>query len=262
MKYYDNIISLGQWCAASACLRRLHLQDRTNVFDWSGGLLLDKCGQGGLSGKVDLICNEFKDFFNFEDFENRGTFAGGDPNKSWIVNKRTGLQYRHDFPASQSFEAVFPAVQKKYIARAKRLLNQIASSEKCLFVFITDGTGYEDTYLIEQQLKLAAKFPTVEIDFCYLMHDDSYDTKSYSKRMLSKNVCRIDLNYNYPPETSPRDHWLGNKDMFDFLLEGTYISEAKVRYAFDSLKKLKTIEEKQDLILKKLDETIANFSRS
>ena len=72
MKHFDTVISLGQYCMASITLRRLSLQDESMVFDWSAGILPDKCGIGGLEGKVNLICNDFKNFFNLKDLENRG----------------------------------------------------------------------------------------------------------------------------------------------------------------------------------------------
>lgn len=63
MKYYDVAISLGQYCITSTALRRNNLQAETMIFDWSAGILFDVCGLGGLDGKVNLICNDFKDFF-------------------------------------------------------------------------------------------------------------------------------------------------------------------------------------------------------
>ena len=72
MNYYDIAISLGQWCMASEALRRCHLQAESMPFDWSGGIIKEICGKGGLKSKVDLICNNFKDYLNLEDLENRG----------------------------------------------------------------------------------------------------------------------------------------------------------------------------------------------
>lgn len=47
MKYYDTIISLGQWCDVAIALKKLNLQGKTYPFDWSGGNLFEKCGIGG-----------------------------------------------------------------------------------------------------------------------------------------------------------------------------------------------------------------------
>ena len=194
MKYYDVVISLGQFCITTTALRKCHLQAQTMVFDWSAGIKWEKAGHGGLAGKINLICDDFKNFFNYEDFEDlcRDTLA--DKNHTWVVNNRTGLQYQHDFPINVPLKDSFEVVKERYLRRAKRLLEVVNSSERVLFVYIALDTGFNDNYLIEQQEKLAKKFSNTTIDFLYIMHNEKYDIHGYDTYQLNSNVCKIECN--------------------------------------------------------------------
>ena len=186
MRSYNAVISLGQYCVTSTALRRLHLFEGSLPFDWSAGILETQCGKGGLSGTVDLICNAFNNFFNFDDFENRGNNQENDVYNLWIVNKRTGLQYKHDFPANKGFEASCEDVKEKYIRRVRRLYDLIDKSNRICFVYIARDSGFEEKYLLEQQLKLAKKFHDKKIDFIYILHDKNLeDPFSFYKKKLN-----------------------------------------------------------------------------
>lgn len=138
MKYYDYIVSLGSSCYTAILLKRMNFQGASNVFDWSGGNLFDKCGIGGFLGKVDLIYNHFDNAFNLEDletFHREATSHTGIP----VRNKRTGLQYVHDFPKNKSIEEEYPHYKQKYMRRVDRLYKTIESARKVLFIFILQG---------------------------------------------------------------------------------------------------------------------------
>lgn len=240
MKYYDIAISLGEYCCTTFALRRCHLQTKSMVFDWSAGIEKDKCGLGGLQGKVDLICNDFKDFFNFEDFENRGQNAQkiDDTEHLWIVNKRTGLQYKHDFPSNQSFEATFDGVKEKYLRRVDRLYKSIEENNKILFLFIAKTTGFSDDYLLAQQQKIALKFPNKQIDFLYIMHADEYDTKTTKERRLNDKVTRIDCDINSASSSVPSELWNGNTDLYYSLLKKTFFTPATIDFLVQANEKI------------------------
>ena len=238
MKYYDIIISLGQYCITSTALRRLHLQEESSVFDWSAGILESACGKGGLSGKVDLICNNFQDFFNFEDFENRGPNQENDTYNLWIVNKKTGLQYKHDFPAADGFENKFLEVKQKYERRIKRLYDAIENSTKILFLFMARDGGFSDAYLLEQQTKVAKKFSDKQIDFLYLIHDDSCGVTDYTTKQLSAHVTRIDCNFCHATVKEYPESWNGNTALYYPILENYCFTPTTVKYLLQSLKEL------------------------
>ena len=216
MQYYDIAISLGQWCMASEALRRCHLQAESMPFDWSDGILDDICGKGGLKSKVDLICNNFEDYFNLEDFENKGQDAD-DKTKWWVVNRKTGLQYRHDFPFSKKIEESYPGIKEKYDRRVKRLYDKIETSTRILFVFISTQKAYEETYLYEQMNKLQERFPDKTLHFLFIFHKECGVKEVFRKKM---NDCAelIELNVNYT-EHDLAEKWLGNYDVIYPLLK-------------------------------------------
>lgn len=230
MKFYDIVISLGQYCMTSLALRGVHLQEESNVFDWSAGHLQDVAGKGGLSGKVDLICNDFKDFFNFEDFYSKGPNQESDQEHLWVVNRKTGLQYQHDFLSSKSLEENYPSVHEKYMRRVSKLYKNIEHSSSVLFVFIAKDEGFADSYLVEQQKKLAQKFPDKKIDFLYIMQNSNFDEKGFHKYYLTANVCRIDCNVNHPTDSRKEQAWNGNTALYYQLLQDFACSPSSLNY--------------------------------
>ncbi len=246
MKFYDVAISLGQFCMTSITLRQLNLQGMSMVFDWSSGTLVDKCGQGGLEGKVDLICNDFKDFFNIEDFENRG------PNTEkcetlWVVNKRTGLQYRHDFYSHLSIEEQFDKVKEKYTRRVKRLYSTISASNRILFVFINKNAQLTNEIVIEQQEKLSKKFPNKVIDFLYIYNDYKFNGNKYKEFNLTPNIHCIGCNFMLKSYCEVDEPWNENTEAYYPLIKRYCITPAtflayknKIANFFKQIKKLHT----------------------
>ena len=251
MKYYDVAISLGQCCITSTALRRNNLQAKSMIFDWSAGILFDVCGLGGLEGKVNLICNDFKDFFNYEDLENRGNNAENDTHNLWIVNRRTGLQYKHDFPASQPVEEAYPSVKKRLERRIKRLYDVIESSEKILFCFFARDVGFSDELLIKQQVKLSKKFPNKTIDFLYILQNPNYSIDKYDIYDLTVNVKKNEMNFVHPTDPNYPESWNGNTALYYPLLRRLVCTQATIPLLNDSLCEL---NKKFDLVKSELNE--------
>lgn len=249
MKYYDVAISLGQCCITSTALRRNNLQSESMIFDWSAGILFDVCGLGGLEGKVNLICNNFKDFFNLEDLENRGNNKENDTHNLWIVNRRTGLQYKHDFPAWQPVNEAYPFVKERLDRRIKRLYDVIDSSEKILFCFFARDVGFTDELLIDQQTKLSRKFPNKTIDFLYIMQNPNYSVDKYDIFDLNDNVKKIEMNFIHPTDPIYPESWNGNTELYYPLLRRLVCTKATVPLLNESIDKLN----------KKLDIIMSNF---
>lgn len=267
MKFYDIVISLGQYCITSTALRRCHLQDKSNVFDWSAGIIPEQCGYGGLSGKVDLICNDFKDFFNKEDFQNNGNNQENDTYNLFIVNKRTGLQYKHDFPASKGFDVSFQAVKDKYLRRVERLYNAIKENNKILFVFIARDSDFSDTYLIEQQKKLSKKFPNKVIDFLYIIHSEKMSPMELEETQLTDNIVRVDCNVCYATNPNYPESWNGNTKLYYAYLMNNYTSLASIGWVksaitdvYDNMKEMridfKNMQKQMDEILSILNKQV------
>lgn len=257
MKFYDMVVSLGQYCMTSLALRSVHLQEESNVFDWSAGHLQDMAGKGGLAGKVDLICNDFKNFFNFEDFYSKGPNKESDQEHLWVVNKKTGLQYQHDFLSSMTLEDSYPDVYEKYMRRVSKLYKNIEHANSILFVYIAKDEGFSDDYLIEQQKKLALKFPNKQIDFLYIMQNQTFDEKSFHKYYLTSNVCRIDCNVNHPSDLRKGKDWNGNTDLYYQLLQNFAYTPASLNYYRQVLYhmnyQLELLHQKNDEMKKQMD---------
>ncbi len=217
MKFYDAIISLGQYCVTSTALSRCHLRKESLPFDWSAGIL-PEAGRLGLEVKVKLIANDFQDFFNFEDFENRGNNQENDVQNLWIVNKRTGLQYKHDFSSVSSFESQFETVKEKYMRRVKRLYEKIEKARCPLFLFIARDEGLTDGLLFKQKEILKGKYPKKDITFLYILHDPYYSEKEYSIDWIDKDICKIICNVTYSKESYP-ESWNGNIELYYKLLK-------------------------------------------
>ena len=252
MKYYDLVISLGQYCITSTALRRLSLQNRSYPFDWSGGILEDVAGKGGLSVKVDLICNNFDNFFNFNDFENRGNNQENDTYNLWIVNKKTGLQYKHDFQASIPFENQFEYVKDKYKRIINRLYKDINNGYNILFIFIARDDGFSDNYLIDQQRKLSNKFKNKNIDMLYIINDNSFDKNGYNIKKLNNNITRIDMNMIYTTKDYP-ESWNGNTELYYKLIENMCYSHASIQTTKENIKNnINEVKNKLHVIFKNI----------
>ena len=237
-KYYDVVISLGQYCITSTALRRCKLQRQSMPFDWSAGIIEEKCGKGGLAGKVDLICNDFENFFNKEDFENWGNNQENDTYNLWIVNTRTGLQYKHDFPASVDFNERFSFVKEQYLRRANRLKIYLKKSKRVLFVYMARDEGFSNDYLLDQYYKIkSSNYRHIKCELLYIMHDSKKAKDEYNITYLNKNVCRIDMNFTYSEESYP-ESWNGNTRVYYSILEKFFISKDSLYFQQEEIKEL------------------------
>ena len=182
MKYYDNIISLGHCCHVAIVLKELELQGPTNVFDWSGGNLFDKCGIGGFEGKINLICNNFENFLNLEDFEE---FDVQQNNHRAVRNKRTGLQYIHDFTKSKSISDEFGEFSAKYNRRIERLYKILKEKESVLFLFVTRTEEIPLETIKKAEDNINRLFND-KVDFLILQHQSSLKDEESLYVMIKK----------------------------------------------------------------------------
>ena len=183
---YDLVISLGERCATAMALKSSGITTKTYPFDWSAGILWDKCGNCGLLGKVNLICNNFKDAFCLEDFEEA---YYEEPANRYVRNRRTGLQYAHDFPWEKTIKDYFPEFLAKYKRRVNRLYEDINKSNNILFVFITrenHNLPVEDIKLGYE--KLSNKFPDKNIHFFIMQSTDDCNAEEVKRTELNNQI--------------------------------------------------------------------------
>lgn len=202
---YDAIISLGETCATSMCLRYLHLQDYSWPFDWSGAWSSDLAGTCGFLGKVNLIADGFSNAFDREDlFESN--LAIPSPHR-FVRNSKTGLQYHHDFPWNETVDEYYHIFKAKYERRVKRFYDRISNGDRVLFVFIARWGGvlsFEE--ILEGYNILCKTFNKTHIELLIFQRNDVLDVFSTKHINLSSNIRYI--LYNDSPTTS--DLVIGN----------------------------------------------------
>lgn len=186
MKKYDVIVPLGEFCATAMALKACGVRKASYPFDWSAGVRYEKCGFCGLEGKVRLICNDFKDAFNFEDYEE---FWSPENRSRSVLNTKTGLQYVHDFPWNKTVKDFFPEYLEKYERRVERLYHDIKHGKHILFVFVTRHNhviGYD--IITKCQQMLMQKFPDKDLNFLYLFSVEECGEKDFYNFDMSENI--------------------------------------------------------------------------
>lgn len=231
MKYYDLVISLGQFCHASMVLRNCSQQQFSYPFDWSAGILWDKCGVAGLPGKVDLICNNFQGAFEKEDFVVFGDPAPDSPT-FWVKNLKTGLQYQHDFPKGKSIDDYFPTFKQKYNRRVFRLYEEIGRSERVLFFFISYTSELSDNIIILCHNKLANHFHDKKVDLMIIMKDDTVSTGTYHRININKNIVKYNINTG---NNIYDQNFIENKNTVFAVVNNHFVTASKINNMFDMM---------------------------
>lgn len=218
---YDLIIPMGENCACATLLKRANLRKYSLPFDWSG--LEDSSNDltGGLCAKCHLLLNDCKQMLEYDDFEERER-KGFDKAHRFIVNKKTGLRYMHDFVTSSSFDEQYPAYVEKYTRRIERLYSEIKKSGNILIIYnkVMTAKYYRskdilDPYtLLGIKSLLKQKWPHKKFDFLILLHDEKISATEYREEHPFSNVTYVYLNNQWPHKTDyVENEWLGNRDV-------------------------------------------------
>lgn len=165
MKTYDFIFGLGRACACTQTLRKAGLQHLSFPWDWIA-VHFDSATAPDLLDRVDIICNDFNDWFNIEDFEYRGPTAG--PGKDHYHNIRSGVIFLHDFPKGVPLDESFPSIKEKYERRVSRFLQLIRAAQGPILVVCMDSPMASPTPLDDcrkARERLSAHFPGAKFEF-------------------------------------------------------------------------------------------------
>ena len=235
MKYYDSIVSLGHCCHVAIALKELGLQGASNVFDWSGGNLFDKCGIGGFEGKVNLICNNFENFLILEDFEE---FEATENKHRNVRNKRTGLQYLHDFSKDKSISDQFSDFSVKYNRRIERLYKMLNKNSSVLFLFVT-RTEIIPLETIKKAEYNVNKLFDNKVDFLILQHQEGLNDGEYYKEKIDNHVSIVYFNNNFHDAEDGRM----NKKLYKKIIKEMVFSQYKIN----------KLEERNEELLKLLE---------
>ena len=124
-------ISLGLDCAMAGMLDECKVRTVSLPFDWLDG--------ADVETRLNLIQNDFADFFNKEDLEQIVFQDDPQRDKDRYKNKRTGLNFHHDFVKGKNFNDDFIEVDKKYKRRIKNF-NTIIKRGGVIY-FVLDRKG-------------------------------------------------------------------------------------------------------------------------
>ena len=209
---YDLYMSIGHVCSCTQALRYSKLQFYSYPYDWMGGpKFLDR---------IKLIHNNFKDFILKENLE-FGYKVDVTKCDAYFDHKR-GLQFNHDFKQGRDFDEMFEEVKEKYERRGKRLIEQIKSSKKILFVYMqmpnNEGVDLSDEVLLEGEKLLKEYFPWAQCDILNIIC--RHDVKP-TVRHISDHIQQITFDYDARDKDTP---WVVNFKTIDKLYRHFSIS--------------------------------------
>lgn len=211
-KHFDYIIPLGENCQTTINLRSMGLRMAAFPFDWHGIRSFEIAGNGGLAKKVDLICNNFVDFFveeNYEEFFEQWTTA-----HRLVFNKKTGLQFLHEFPKEQTIHEYFPTFIAKYKTRVKRLYDVLDSESSILFVFIEFFAHLSDKEITATYHKLAQSFPLARIDFLIVRNSSELSPWQIKEKELHERIHTFFINNDFKADYGRGKGNIGNKKLY------------------------------------------------
>lgn len=208
-KEYDLIIPMGATCHVSWLLKAFKLRSFSMPFEWTGGAepvnwYVDPFVQRNtrFREKIDAICNDFKDFYNPDDFRQITDWNPGKKHHM-VVNVKTKIRFMHAFPAKQSFESYMPDFIDKTKRRSERLMDAIKMSDKILFCWIHktwDQNALMDAIVDDRDIKhaikaLKKKYPNKEFDFVFFEQDGTKKRFEFEKKPVSNCAFRIKSNH-------------------------------------------------------------------
>lgn len=162
MRKYDFIFSLGFSCGVSQALRAAGLQYASYPLDWTGS--------AGVVASARLVAEDFKGWFEKEDFELVDVRHGAGFCTRAYVNRRTQLGYSHEFSDFEPFDRTFPQVKAIYSRRVARFIEVMASAKTILAVYMECPTRgrVPEAELAEARRLIAARYPGATVELCYV----------------------------------------------------------------------------------------------
>lgn len=191
-KKYDTVVSVGAACFVPENMKKLKLRDFSGPFDWM-------YGSHALT-RLKFIENEFKNYFNFDDFEYIG--ENPDNGKSIYKNNRSGIVYNHDFSRGD-FIDVFEPVAAKYKRRTERLLSHLQNDKKVLLVFFELNDTGNKQQIVKVMDNINDKYHA-HIDLLYVNHNPNIKPGHRTRvKRISNYVLYAEYHYDKFPDELP-----------------------------------------------------------
>ncbi len=206
-KTFDLIIGIGEDCACSSYIRKFNLQFASYPFDW--------LTKSNFDTRIKLILNNFKDFFNKEDFNKleKPKNAIVDLKCDYYENKKTDFYFYHDFESNLDFDNAFDIVKNRYDRRIKRLYRHIKNSKNILFIFWARGDFIDNDKLKKYQQKLKNKFKQKNIYLLFL--ENTPKQNEFIQENISDFVLKIKYDMTSYDTSKPENECIGNTRLND-----------------------------------------------
>lgn len=202
---YNLFVSLGEDCACTSYLRDCKLQFASFPFDWLTHASFEK--------RIELVCNNFKDFLNFNDLYNLNFEKNPDIHFDSYGNKSTDFYHYHDFAPGVPLDESYPDVKAKYDRRIKRFYREIKTAKEILFVWFSRDKKLSDEQLKSALSKLNEKFPNKKIDLLILENNFEMTNKNIEEYQISENITKYIFDNKTFCTNNPLDECMGNKEL-------------------------------------------------
>jgi len=187
-KQYDLIVSFGEACSCTQCLRKAGMQKASYPYDWiSGPSFLDR---------IKIFLSKFDRFFDKKDLKENLPVSS---DCHVYTNTYNNFCFCHDFIGrNTTLENSYLDAYNKYVRRINRLFNNIQNSDNTLIVYmeypinrywvkITNEEIIKYFGLIMKSYK--------NIDLLYIAYDQSLKQGILRKEKLTENVNKWTGNY-------------------------------------------------------------------
>lgn len=216
---YDLILSIGEDCACAQYLNLTGLRLASFPFDW-----ITLCP---FETRINLIINDFENFFNKEDFykleKNPDTY--NDDKCDYYQNKRYLINYYHDFRTHTDFEKEFDVFKEKYERRIERFYTKVNNSKNVLFVWLSRDKILQDNVIIEAYKMLNDKFTNSNISLMIIENNYEYDLPEYFVVDEKLNILKVQCDIATFNKSKPEEEYLGNQSNLK-----TIFSNMKLKY--------------------------------
>lgn len=219
-KKYDLILPLGENCSCAEILKKAELRKFSLPFDWSGLEYGNKDSSGGLCTKCELIFNDCSNLFNLEDLE---ILKDRDDGKHlFVVNKKTGLRYMHDFDREIPLETQYNNVFFKYKRRIERLYEKLNKSKSILIVYNRVVTKkyyrtkdfFNPYFLYGILYRFKQRWKYKNFNFLCFLHDENIPVTEYREEIINNKITYVYLNNMcQTKDVYAENEWLGNQNI-------------------------------------------------
>lgn len=201
VKKYNIIYSIGEDCGCAMNLQFNNLRLSSGPFDWLTHATFEK--------RFELMLNDFKDFFNYEDFVflNKDPNAENDDKNDYYNNTNTGFYFYHDFTIGVPFDEIFPEVKAKYERRIKRFYENIINNKKVLLVWFSRSKDTPNELIVKCANELCKKF-NKKIDFL-IIENNHLNNNEIEKQILQDNIVKYKVSTQH---VNPKELVCGNQE--------------------------------------------------